>query len=83
MEYEIKIKGYLDTKWADWFDSMQIIHNNDDTTTLCGDIPDQAALQGILKNITNINLELISVKQVKLDEQDETLAHSDGGSNTN
>ena len=64
MKYTIKIKGHLDIKWADWFDDMQIIHENDGTTTLYGNVIDQAALQGILKKINNFNLELISVNKI-------------------
>jgi hypothetical protein len=64
MKYTIKIKGHLDIKWADWFDGMQIIHENDGTTTLMGSVIDQAALQGILKKINNFNLELISVNKI-------------------
>ncbi len=64
MKYKIKIKGHLDIKWADWFDGMQIIHENDGTTTLMGTVIDQAALQGILKKISNLNLELISVNKI-------------------
>ena len=64
MKYTIKIKGHLDIKWADWFDGMQIIHENDGTTTLMGTVIDQAALQGILKKISNLNLELISVNKI-------------------
>ena len=64
MKYKIKIKGHLDIKWTDWFDGMQIIHENDGTTTLMGTVIDQAALQGILKKIRNLNLELISVNKI-------------------
>ena len=64
MKYTIKIKGHLDMKWADWFDGMQIIHENDGTTTLKGTVIDQAALQGILKKIRNLNLELIYVNKI-------------------
>ena len=64
MKYKIKIKGHLDHKWADWFDGLQIIHEKDGTTTLMGTVIDQAALQGILKKISNLNLELISVNKI-------------------
>jgi hypothetical protein len=64
MKYKIKINGHLDIKWADWFDGMQIIHENDGTTTLYGTVIDQAALQGILKKVSNLNLELISVNKI-------------------
>ena len=49
------------------------------TTTLYGRILDQAALHSILRKIRDLNLQLISVKQVKLVADDETLANSEGG----
>ena len=79
MNYTIKINGHVDTKWADWFDGLQITHEKDGTTTLYGPLPDQAALHSILRKIRDLNLQLISVKQVNLDAQDETLANSEGG----
>jgi len=79
MKYKIKIKGHMDTKWADWFYDLQITHEEGGTTTLCGSIPDQAALHSILRKIRDLNLELISVKQVNLDAQDESGANSEGG----
>jgi hypothetical protein len=49
------------------------------TTTLYGRILDQAALHSILRKIRDLNLQLISVKQVKLAADDETLTNSEGG----
>ncbi len=49
MTYKIMIKGHMDTKWADWFDVLQITHEKDGTTTLYGPLPDQAALHSILR----------------------------------
>ena len=79
MKYKIRIKGHMDTEWADWFDGLQITHEKDGTSTLYGPLPDQAALHSILRKIRDLNLQLISVKQVKLDAEDETLANSEGG----
>jgi hypothetical protein len=76
MKYKIKIKGHMDIKWSDWFDGLQIIHEKDGTTTLYGPFPDQVALHSILRKIRDLNLELISVKQVAIDE---TLGNSEGG----
>ena len=82
MKYKIRIKGHMDTEWADWFDDLQIIHENDGTTTLCGPLPDQAALHSILRRIRDLNLQLLSVKQVKLDPKNETLDNSEGGADS-
>ena len=79
MKYKIKIKGHMDEKWTDWFDGLQITHEKDGTTTLYGPLPDQAALHSILRKIRDLNLQLISVNQVKLDAENETLANSEGG----
>ena len=62
--YEIKIKGYLDDRWADWFEGMTFTHESDGNTTLCGPVTDQAALHGILNGIRDLGLSLISVQRV-------------------
>ena len=72
MIYKISIKGHLDTKWSERFDGLQITHKKDGTSTLYGSLPDQTALHGILRKIRDLNLQLISVKQVELDANDET-----------
>ena len=82
MKFKIRIKGHMDKKWADWFDGLQITHEKDGTSTLYGPLLDQAALHSILRKIRDLNLQLISVKQVNLDAQDETLANSEGGADS-
>ena len=32
--YQIKIKGFLDNKWSDWFDGFSITHNGETETIL-------------------------------------------------
>ena len=83
MKYKIKIKGHMDEKWTDWFDGLQITHEKDGRTTFYGPLPDQAALHSILRKIRDLNLQLISVKQVNLDAEDESPANSEGGADGN
>lgn len=59
--YEIKIKGHLDERWADWFEGMTFTHESDGTTTLTGPLTDQAALHGLLNGIRDLGLPLLSV----------------------
>ncbi len=59
--YEIKIKGYLDSRWSDWFADLQLTHLEGDETLLSGLLPDQAALHGLLERIRDLNITLISV----------------------
>lgn len=60
--YEVKIKGYLDARWSDWFDGLELTHLDEEETLLSGILPDQAALHGLLERIRDLNLMLISVK---------------------
>jgi hypothetical protein len=59
--YEIKIEGHLDPYWADWFPTLKLTHLNGPETLLCGPLPDQAALHGLLERIRDLNLTLISI----------------------
>jgi len=59
--YEIKIKGLLDPHWAEWFADLKLTHLEGDETLLSGQLPDQAALHGLLERIRDLNLTLISV----------------------
>jgi hypothetical protein len=67
--YEIRIKGHLDERWANWFGGLTFTHESDGTTTLQGKIADQAALHGLLSGIRDLGLPLISVQQIGLDRE--------------
>ena len=65
LTYEFRVKGVLDQKWSDWFGNFTIKPQPDGETRLTGQITDQAALRGILSQILNLNIELISVTKMK------------------
>lgn len=62
--YEIRIKGHLDSRWADRFAGLSFTHASDGTTILAGPVVDQAALYGLLRNVRDLGLPLLSVMQV-------------------
>lgn len=57
---KIEVEGRLDKKWKSSFDGMDISYA-DNNTILTGDIKDEAHLHGVLNQIRNLNLKLISV----------------------
>ena len=75
--YEIKLKGHLDTKWAEWFYDMTITHENDGTTTLRGPLPDQTVLHSVLDRIRDMNLALINVQKINEVNQNETASNNE------
>ena len=67
--YEIRIKGHLDDRWADWFEGLTFTHESDGTTLLDGPLTDQAALHGVLSRIRDLGLPIISVQCVSPDKK--------------
>ena len=64
-QYEIRIKGHLDDKWADWFEGLTITRADNGETLLRGSVVDQAALHGVLRKVRDLGLPLLSVVQVE------------------
>jgi hypothetical protein len=64
--YEIQIAGHLDAHWADWFDGMSIMLEEDGNTLLSGPVPDQPALYGLLRKVRDLGLPLVSVNQISV-----------------
>ncbi len=58
--YEIKVKGHVDEEWSAWLGDMTVAYDDEGNTLLSGRIPDQAALHGILAQIRDLGLTLIS-----------------------
>ena len=59
----IIVQGHLDAQWKDWFEGM-VIGYEGTNTILSGNIKDEAHLHGVLNQIRNLNLKLISVNPV-------------------
>lgn len=63
-QYEIRLKGHLDTRWAEWFEGMSFACGSNGITILTGVIADQAALYSVLRKVRNLGLPLLSVIQI-------------------
>lgn len=68
--YEIRIRGHLALRWAEWFEGLSFKHESDGTTLLAGPVADQAALHGLLKRVRDLGLPLVSVIEVKPEPKD-------------
>ena len=68
MVYQIRIKGQLDSHWAEWFEGLTIILEEDGNSLLTGPVADQAALYGLLKKVRDLGLPLVSVIQIHFKE---------------
>lgn len=62
--YEIRIDGFLDSRWKDWFDGMNMTYLESGETVLIGELLDQAALYGVLTQIRDLGVTLISVSRI-------------------
>ena len=68
--YEIRLKGHLDQRWAERFEGLCFTHACDGTTILSGPVVDQAALYGLLRQVRDLGLPLVSVMEVEPDQAD-------------
>lgn len=64
--YRIYVKGFLDESWSDRFSGLQIKNHvsatDAPTAILQGKLLDQAQLLGVLSNLYEMHLSLISVE---------------------
>jgi hypothetical protein len=63
--YAIRLKGHLDDRWAEWFEGLTITLEDNGDTLLTGPVIDQAALHGLLKQVRDLGLPLLSVSPVE------------------
>ncbi|MEQ8677330.1 MAG: hypothetical protein RLP44_00010 [Aggregatilineales bacterium] len=64
MLYHIRLQGHLDSGWEDWFGGGTITLLDDGTTLLICEVIDQAALHGLLRQIRDLSLPLLSVNRM-------------------
>ena len=62
--YEIRLQGRLDPRWSARFDGMTF-RTADGQTLLAGPVVDQAALHGLLHQLRDTGLPLLSVSRVE------------------
>ena len=68
--YQIRLKGHLGEHWAEWFEGMTITLADNGETLLTGYVVDQAALHGLLKQVRDLGMPLLSIERVKPEPDD-------------
>lgn len=68
--YEIRIRGHLGSRWADWFGDLTLSLTDNGDTLLSGLVVDQAALHGLLKKVRDLGVPLISLCRIESGEDD-------------
>jgi hypothetical protein len=65
--FEIRLAEPISPAWSEWFSELEILPVEDEhgpATLLRGELPDQAALFGVLARIRNLNLTLLEVRRI-------------------
>lgn len=64
--YRIQVQGRLDQQWSERLSGLEITHEIGSlelpVTTLLGQLPDQAALLGVLTALYDIRMPVLSVE---------------------
>ena len=60
--YTLRIAGHLDTHRSTWFGDFTLTREPDGTSTLRGDVADQAELHGVLVKVRDLGVVLLSVE---------------------
>ena len=61
LDVEIRIKGRIDEDWSEWLGGLIVIPTEGGETHLVGQVRDQAMLRGLLNELADLGLELVSV----------------------
>jgi hypothetical protein len=65
-QIEIRVKGYINQRWSEWFGGLSIRYSGMDETILTGTLPDEAALYGIISRLRDLGLKLSSLRSEEI-----------------
>lgn len=74
--YQIRVAGHLDHHWAAWFGDLTLTHEDDGTTSIAGQVSDQAQLHGLLTKVRDLGVTLISVERLDASDREEPVPSS-------
>ena len=62
--YRIGVDAHLDPSWSDWLDGLTVVRHDAGTSSLVGEVVDQAALYGLLGRLRDLGATLLSVQRL-------------------
>ena len=64
--YQIRVQGRISDQWSNWLNGMTIVQESEEppVTIISGKVVDQAKLRGIVNQLWDLNLILISIRQL-------------------
>lgn len=71
MRCRIRIKGYLDPSWQEWFEGLEIAHEVEGTSMLSGFLRDQAALHGVLAKMRSLGVAVLALETSEIRSAEE------------
>jgi hypothetical protein len=71
--YQIRVQGRIETQWSTWLNGMTIVQESEEppVTRISGIVIDQAKLRGIINQLWDLNLTLLSVNRVNVGKKKE------------
>ncbi|MHB8960166.1 MAG: hypothetical protein ACYDAN_11120 [Candidatus Limnocylindrales bacterium] len=65
-QFRARVEGELPASWSAVLADLDVAHEPAGTTLVSGELPDQAAVHGLLASIRDLGLSLISVETVAI-----------------
>jgi hypothetical protein len=63
--YKIELQSIIDYDWSDWLGNLELTHTPAGHTILIGEVPDQAALHGLLARIRDLGIPIRLVARLE------------------
>jgi hypothetical protein len=68
MTYQVRVQGEIGPGWDEWFGRPEVTREAGGVTVLACDLPDQAALYGLLRKLRDLGLPLLSITGIQSTE---------------
>ena len=62
LHIEVTVQDELTETCMTWFEGLEVQHPEKGSTSLSGEVPDYAALYGLLERFRDLNLHLVTVQ---------------------